>query len=81
MPYSASTMFVTHAIPSFFELLGTSIKFADRVSKNSNSINMACMTPIVYNYSIFHSVLMEIGIILICIISLCFIIFYYYYYY
>ena len=56
MPYSASTMFVTHAIPSFFELLGTSIKFADRVSKNSNSINMACMTPIVYNYSIFHLV-------------------------
>ena len=46
---SASTMFVTHGIPSSYELLCTSIyRFADRVSKNSNSIIMACMTPIVY---------------------------------
>ena len=26
-------------------------RFADRVSKNSNSIIMACMTPIVYIHS------------------------------
>ena len=45
-------MFVAHGIPSFYELLGTSIyRFADRVSKNSNSIIMACMTPIVYIHS------------------------------
>ena len=51
-PYSASTMFVAHGIPSFYELLRTSIyRFADRVSKNSNSIIMACMTPIVYIHS------------------------------
>ena len=51
-PYSASTMFVTHGIPSFYELLRTSIyKFADRVRKSSNSIITACMTPIVYIHS------------------------------
>ena len=51
-PYSASTMFVAHGIPSFYELLRTSIyRFVDRVSKNSNSIIMACMTPIVYIHS------------------------------
>ena len=45
-------MFVAHGIPSFYELLRTSIyRFADRVSKNSNSILMACMTPIVYIHS------------------------------
>ena len=48
-PYSASTMFVAHGIPSFYELLRTSIyRFADRVSKNSNFMIMACMTRIVY---------------------------------
>ena len=51
-PYSASTMFVAHGILSFYELLCTSIyRFADRVSKNSNSIITACMTPIVYIHS------------------------------
>ena len=55
-PYSASTMFVAHGIPSFYELLCTSIyRFADCVSKNSNSnmfgIMHACMTPIVYIHS------------------------------
>ena len=51
-PYSASTMFVAHDIPSFYELLRTSIyRFADRVSKNSKSIIMACMTRIVYIHS------------------------------
>ena len=42
-------MFVADGIPSFYELLRTSIyRFAVRVSKNSNSSVMACMTPIVY---------------------------------
>ena len=51
-PYGASTMFIIHGIPSFYELLRTSIyRFADRVSKNSNSTIMACMTPIVYIHS------------------------------
>ena len=51
-PYSASTMFITHGIPSSYELLRTSIyRFADRVSKNLNSITMACMTSIVYIHS------------------------------
>ena len=47
-------MFVAHGIPSFYELLRTSIymyRFADRVSKNSNSIIMACMTPIDFIHS------------------------------
>ena len=50
-PYRASTMFVTH-LYSFYEVLRTRIyRFANRVSKNSNSIIMACMTPIVYIHS------------------------------
>ena len=54
-PYSASTMFVTHGIPSFYELLRTNIyKFADRVSKSSNFIITACMTPIVYIHSLIR---------------------------
>ena len=55
-PYSASTMFVAHGIPSFYEVLRTSIyRFADRVSKNLSSIIMACMTPIVSGYRAYHS--------------------------
>ena len=51
-PYSASTMFVAHGIPSLYKLLCDSIyRFADRVSKNSYSVIMACMTPIVYIHS------------------------------
>ena len=44
-----SGILVTHGIPSLVELLSTIIyRFADRVSKNPNSIIMACVTPIVY---------------------------------
>ena len=54
-PYSESTMFITYGIPSFYKLIRTSIyKFADRVSKNSISIIMACMTPIVYIHSLIR---------------------------
>ena len=52
MAYSASTMFITYGISFLYELLRTSISmFKDRASKNSNSIIMACMTPIVYIHS------------------------------
>ena len=69
-PYSESTMFVAHGILSFYELLCASIyRFADHVSKNSNSIAMACMTPIVYNLS--HSAMVEISVMLISTILLC----------
>ena len=46
--YSASTMFVTHGIPSFFELLRKCIiNFSQRISLSYNSIITACMTPTV----------------------------------
>ena len=51
-PYSANTMFVTHGIlflTNYFAL--TFIGFLYRVSKNSNFIIMACITPIVYIHS------------------------------
>ena len=42
--YSASTMFVTHGIPSFFELLRKCIyNFSQRISLSSNSIIVACL--------------------------------------
>ena len=48
--YSASTMFVTHGIPSFFELLRKCIyNFSQRISLSSNS--MACMAPTVFIHS------------------------------
>ena len=71
-PYSASTMFVAHGIPSFYELLRTSIyRFADCVSKNSNSIIMACMHDSYCLYSLSHSAMVEISVMLISTILLC----------
>ena len=65
-------MFVVHGIPSFYELLCTSnYRFADRVSKNSNSIIMACMTDSYCLYSLFHSAMVEISVMLISTILLC----------
>ena len=50
--YSASTMFVRHGIPSFFELLRKCIhNFLQRISWSSNSIIAACMTPTVFIHS------------------------------
>ena len=64
-------MFVTHDIPSFHESLRTSIyRFADRVSKNSNSIITAYMTHYCLDL-LAHSTMVEISIILIRIILLC----------
>ena len=78
-PYSASAIFITHGIPSFHELLRTSIyRFTDRVSKNSNSIVMACMTLILYITLPFGNGGDQ------CYVNLYyfyFVIFYYYYYY
>ena len=51
-PYSASTMFVTHGIPSFFELLRKCIyNFSQRISLSSNSIIVACLAPSVFIHS------------------------------
>ena len=42
----ASTMFVTHGIPSFVELLRKCIyNFSQRISLSFNSIITACLTP------------------------------------
>ena len=49
MPYSASAMFVTHDIPSFYELLRKCIyNFSQR---SSNSIIKACLSPIIFIFS------------------------------
>ena len=52
MPYSASEMFVTYGIPSFYELLLKCIfDFFERISRNTNSIIEACLSPKVYFFS------------------------------
>ena len=52
MPYSASAMFVTHDIPSFYELLRKCIyNFSERISSSSNSIIKACLSPIIFIFS------------------------------
>ena len=45
-PYSVSTMFVTHGIPSFIELLHNCIyNFSQRISLSSNSKITVCLAP------------------------------------
>ena len=52
MPYSASAMFVTHGIPSFYELLRKCIyNFSERINSSSNSIIKACLSPIIFIFS------------------------------
>ena len=52
MPYSASAMFVTHGIPSFYEQLRKCIyNFSERISSSSNSIIKACLSPIIFIFS------------------------------
>ena len=60
-------MFVAHGIPSLYELLRTSIyRFADRVSKHSNSMHDSyCL------YSFFHTAMVELSVMLISTILLC----------
>ena len=70
MPYSASEMFVSCGIPSFYELLHKCIfDFSERISKNTNSIIEACVSPkyifflplhnggvqYYFNYKLFHA--------------------------
>ena len=64
-------MFITHGIPSFYKLLCISIyRFADCVSKKSNSNIMAYMTLIVYIHSPirqwWRSVLYSFALFLFC---------------
>ena len=52
MPYSASAMFVTHGIPSFYELLRKCIyNFSERISGSRKSISKACLSPIIFIFS------------------------------
>ena len=52
IPYSASEMFVSCGIPSFSELLcKCTFDFSERISKNTNSIIEACLSPKVYIFS------------------------------
>ena len=51
-PYSASEMFVTHNIPSFYELLRKCVySFRERISHSANKIIKACLSPIVFIHS------------------------------
>ena len=51
-PYSASEMFVTHGIPSFFQLLRKYIySFKERIDHSSNKIIRTCLSPIVFIHS------------------------------
>ena len=53
MPYSASEMFVSCGILSFYELLRKCIfDFSERISKNTNSITEACLSLKVYIFSL-----------------------------
>ena len=52
MPYGASEMFVSRGIPSFYEPLRKCIfDFSRRISKNTNAIIEACLSPKVYIFS------------------------------
>ena len=51
-PYSASEMFVTYNIPSFYELPRKCIySFRERISHSANKIIKACLSPIVFIHS------------------------------
>ena len=51
-PYSANTMFVTHGIPTFLELLRKcSYNFFQRISLSSYSIITACLAPSMFIHS------------------------------
>ena len=56
MPYIASEMFVSCGIPSFYELLRKFFfDFSERISKNTNSIIEACLSPKVCIFSPLHN--------------------------
>ena len=52
MPYSASEMYASCGISSFYEILRKCIfDFSERISENTNSIIEACLSPKVYIFS------------------------------
>ena len=52
MPYSASAMFVTHGIPSLYELLRKCIyNFSERIRSSRNFIIKTCLSPIICIFS------------------------------
>ena len=63
-PYSASEMFVSYGIPSFYELLRKCIfDFSERISRNPKSIIEACLSPKVYIF-FFHPTMVAFSILL-----------------
>ena len=53
--YSACEMFITHNIPSFYELLRKCIySFRDGISHSANKIIRACSSPIVFIHSLIR---------------------------
>ena len=55
VPSSASAMFVTHGIPSFYELLRKCIyNFSERISRSKNFIIKAFLSPILCIFNIRH---------------------------
>ena len=47
--YSAREMFVTHGIPSFYELLCKCVyNFSQRIRSSGNAIIKACLSPIIF---------------------------------
>ena len=80
-PYSASEMFVTHNIPSFYELLSKCIySFRERISHSANKIIKACLSPIVIihqadnggdQYCIHFNFIFFSIVIIICNLIIC----------
>ena len=65
MPYSASAMFVTHGIPSFYVLLRKYIyNFSERISSSRNSIIKTIMFVANNVYFLTHKTLVAFSIIL-----------------
>ena len=58
-------MFVSCGIPSFYELLHKCIfDFSERISKNTNSIIEACLSPKVYIFFAIRQLMVAFSIIL-----------------
>ena len=51
MSYSASAMFVTHGIPSFYEQLRKSIYNFQNILEVAETIIKACLSPIISIFS------------------------------
>ena len=70
MPYSASDMYVSCGIPSFYELLRKCIfDFSERISKKSDSIIESCLSPKIYILVAF-SIILTINYFMLIILLL-----------